>query len=299
MTKRVVVTGGNRGIGKAIVEAILSQEEDSMVYLGSRSATRGEEARAELVEANPGWADRLEVLIIDVSDGDSVAQAADQVAANHEAGRPLYGVVNNAGISGDGRSLEEVLEVNTYGPKRVFDAFSPLLRTEDNEQAGRVVNIASASGPNFVADCQEEVQALLTDEAVTEGAVEEFLDRCREAVEEAGDFESTGIGNGSIYGLSKACLNAYTIAWAREHSQWVINACTPGFIETDMTRPWAESRGVAPEEMGMKPVEEGTRSTMHLLFGEPGGSGWYFGSDAVRSPMDRYRSPGDPPYTGD
>ena len=28
------------------------------------------------------------------------------------------------------------------------------------------------------------------------------------------------------------------------------------------------------------------------------GTGRYYGSDAVRSPMDRYRSPGAPPYEG-
>lgn len=29
------------------------------------------------------------------------------------------------------------------------------------------------------------------------------------------------------------------------------------------------------------------------------GSGRYYGSDGLRSPLDRYRSPGDPPYQGD
>jgi hypothetical protein len=32
--------------------------------------------------------------------------------------------------------------------------------------------------------------------------------------------------------------------------------------------------------------------------GNPSGSGQYYGSDCVRSPFDKYRSPGDPPYTG-
>ena len=54
-----------------------------------------------------------------------------------------------------------------------------------------------------------------------------------------------------------------------------------------------------PAEMGMKAPVHGTQAALHLLFGEPGGNGWYFGSDAQRSPLDRYRSPGDPPYTGD
>ena len=54
----------------------------------------------------------------------------------------------------------------------------------------------------------------------------------------------------------------------------------------------------APTEMGMKSPEEGASASVFLLMGNPSGSGHYYGSDCVRSPFDRYRSPGDPPYTG-
>ncbi|MGM0558977.1 MAG: SDR family NAD(P)-dependent oxidoreductase, partial [Myxococcota bacterium] len=167
------------------------------------------------------------------------------------------------------------------------------------EEGGRVVNVASASGPNFVADCSPERKALLTSDDVTWAQIEAFMDECVAAADEAGSFDDTDIGNGSAYGLSKACLNAYTIALARENPELLVNACTPGFIETGMTRPMAERHGKTPEEMGMKPPEEGTTAQMRLLFGDPGGSGWYFGSDGERSPMHRYRSPGDPPYRGE
>mgnify|MGYP001820702951 FL=1 len=78
-----------------------------------------------------------------------------------------------------------------------------------------------------------------------------------------------------------------------------INACTPGYIETDLTRPQAESRGVPPAELGMKPPAEGTVAILHLLFGNLQGNGHYYGSDAKRSPLDHYRAPGSPEYTGD
>ena len=85
---------------------------------------------------------------------------------------------------------------------------------------------------------------------------------------------------------------------ARENPGLVINACTPGFIETDMTRPTAEARGAAPAELGMKPPAAGTVAILFLLFGRPHGSGHYYGSDAKRSPLDRYRAPGSPEYSG-
>jgi hypothetical protein len=79
---------------------------------------------------------------------------------------------------------------------------------------------------------------------------------------------------------------------AREHPSLHVNACTPGFIATDMTRHYAESQGKAPAELGMKSPAEGARAPMHLLFGALEGNGNYYGSDAKRSPLDRYRAPG-------
>ena len=49
---------------------------------------------------------------------------------------------------------------------------------------------------------------------------------------------------------------------------------------------------------GAKTPDEGTVSTMHLLFAALEGNGRYYGSDAKRSPLEKYRSPGSPPYEG-
>jgi NAD(P)-dependent dehydrogenase (short-subunit alcohol dehydrogenase family) len=126
-----------------------------------------------------------------------------------------------------------------------------------------------------------------------------FIDECL-AIEGGREaFAAKGLGDGNPYGLSKACANSYTMLLAREHPGLRINACTPGFIETDMTRKYALSQGKAPAELGMKPPSAGARAAMFLLFGEPEGNGRYYGSDGQRSPLDRYRAPGDPPFTGD
>ncbi|MFB6374433.1 MAG: SDR family NAD(P)-dependent oxidoreductase [Bradymonadaceae bacterium] len=291
--RHILVTGANRGIGRATVEAILENADDTRVFLGSRSVERGEEARAAIAEDHPGADTRIEVVQLDVADDDSVEEAADAVSSSLDD-EPLYGIVNNAGIGDRTNPLETVLNVNVYGPRRVCEALVPLITHPD----GRVVNVSSAAGPNFVADCSPERQDLLTSPDVTWELIEEFMEECLTADDEVG-FDHAGIGDESAYGLSKALLNAYTIALARENPDLTVNACTPGFIETGMTRPMAERRGKEPREMGMKPPEEGTQAQMFLLFGQPEGSGWYFGSDAKRSPLDRYRSPGDPPYTGD
>lgn len=291
-SKPVLVTGANKGIGLAIVTAALKADDNVVIFLGSRDPARGQAAREELLAANPEWAERLDVLALDVADDASIENAAEQVAARYDGdSHPLYAVVNNAGISAGAGDMRAVLNVNVYGVRRVCDAFIPLLDTH----AGRVVNVASASGPMFLSRCHPDIQAALTRADVTWADIESIMQRCVAVEASGGDFESQGFGDGSSYGLSKACVNAYTRMLARSCPALQINSCTPGYIETDMTRPFAEASGGSPEDLGMKPVAEGARAPLHLLLGDVG-TGWYYGSDAVRSPLDRYRGPGEPAY---
>src|ERR1700691_440800 len=82
-----LVTGANKGIGKAIAAGLA--EQGFTVYLGSRHAGRGEAAAAELAKSGDVRAVTLDV----TSDGD-VASAVSRVDA--EAGH-LDVLVNNAG----------------------------------------------------------------------------------------------------------------------------------------------------------------------------------------------------------
>ena len=293
--KRIVITGANRGIGLALVEHVLTAADDHMVWLGARNPERGQAAAESLCAKNAGFAERLQVLPIDVADQASVEAAATTVSKSLGEGETLYGLVNNAGIGYPDSDLRSTLEVNTYGTKRVTEAFLPLLQP----QGGRVVNITSASGPNFIEKCSPQQQTLLTSADVTWLQIETVLQLCLGAEGKPEEFERLGLGDGSSYGISKAAGNAYTQVLARENPALTINACTPGFIETELTRPIAQRYGKTPAEMGMKSPEEGTVSAMHLLFGDVTESGHYYGSDALRSPMHCYRSPGTPAYTGD
>ena len=278
--RKIVVTGANKGIGLALVAAILEHGEDTFVYLGSRDADRGAAARASLVADHPGWASRIEVLPLDVADDRSVSAARARLEAALGDAR-LYAVVNNAGVGVAVDDLGSVLAVNTHGVRRVCEAFAPLVA-----DGGRIVNITSASGPLFVAKCSDEHKRLFTNPDVTWSQIEAVMN----------DAMHSSLADRDAYGFSKACANAFTLAFARAHPRLHVNACTPGFIETDLTRPYLESSGRTAEEMGMKPPAAGTRAPMHLLFGTLEGNGRYYGSDARRSPLDRYRSPSDPEY---
>lgn len=291
--RRILVTGANKGIGLAIATAILEQESDAFVFIGSRDLRLGRGARRQLVEAHPDWTGRIDVVELDVSSDGSVRNAANWLTEQLPGvPTPLYAIVNNAGIGGGSASLAQILEVNTFGVRRVCEAFTSLL----DPQIGRIVNITSAAGPSFVATCTPERQQFLTDPEIEWPKLRAFLDEYLSLKGDKQALAERGLSAEDAYGLSKACANAYTVLLAREHPALRINACTPGFIETDMTRRYAESQGKTPAELGLQPPAAGARTAVFLLFGDPPGNGRYYGSDAQRSPLDRYRAPGSEPY---
>ena len=285
--KRILVTGANKGIGYAIAQRILEEHNDTFVFLGSRDRGRGE-AAAESV----GNADRLQVVEIDVASDDSVNSAAEQIKESC-AGEPLYGIVNNAGTGLGSDDLKYVFDVNTRGIYRVSMGLIPLLA-----EGGRIVNITSASGPMYVAACGSEYQRFFTRTDISYGEIERLMKDAESIAGDAAAFESRGLGNGAPYGISKACANSCTIHLAREYPQFIINAVTPGFIATDLTRVYEKERGATVEEMGGKTPRDGATAPLFLLFGEPEGTGLYYGSDSKRSPLDRYRAPGTPAFEG-
>ena len=289
--KRILITGANKGIGLATAKKLLDSYNDTYVILGSRDLKKGDQAMESLLKGKPELKDRSFLLQIDVEQDDSVNSAAMKVGEifGNTQGN-LYGIVNNAGIGDNFHSLEKVLQVNTHGPKRICDAFIPLL----DSTHGRIVNVTSASGPTFISRSSDQTRKLLTNLDITWTEIKDYMDKCVTASKKY-DINSD---YGSPYGLSKACTNAYTIFLAKQNPNLKINSCTPGFIETDMTRHMAIYGGKTTAELGMKSPEQGASASVFLLIDNSVGSGYYYGSDCLRSPLDKYRSPGDPPYTG-
>jgi len=278
MSRRVLVTGGNKGIGLAICKAILKDHADTAVLLGSRDAGRGKAAVSSVISENPSAEGRIEMLLIDTSSDESCKAAAASVT------KPLYAIVNNAGIVGE---TDEMLQVNTMGPIRVNEAFSSLLQPN-----GRICNISSGAGPGFVGKLPKDEQPTFTNPKPT-------MDETMALIKSYFGCKKYEEGIMGSYGLSKALLNIYTRAHALASPGLVINACSPGFIVTDLTvNHIANKMGKKPEDMGMKGVEESTVAPMRLLFGDGLKSGNYHGSDGLRSPLDYMRDPGAPEYDG-
>jgi NAD(P)-dependent dehydrogenase (short-subunit alcohol dehydrogenase family) len=122
----VVVTGGQRGLGKAIVDELLHRGA-AKVYATARAPKPSDDPRVESVE-------------LDVTRPDSVAELAVR-ASDAEI------VINNAGVLGASKLLSSdieevraVFETNYFGALRVAKAFAPILA--DNG-GGALVDISS------------------------------------------------------------------------------------------------------------------------------------------------------------
>lgn len=277
--RRVVVTGGNAGIGLALCK-ILATDHGCHVYMGSRNKEKGLAAIASLVEANKSIESKLELLVVDTASDESVAAAAATLKEMLPSGETLYGLVNNAGTGfNHGTSPEEVVNVNSYGPKRMVDAFLPMLSPTE----GRIVNVGSGAGPMFVKSLPPE-KAKVYCECPPDWATIEALVKEKKS-EEGFATDKSMLG---AYGFSKAILSIYTLLLASQHPNIVSSCISPGFINTAMTAGFGAS----------KTPEEGTISIQHCLFEKLDGNGWYYGSDAVRSPYHFVRDPGQPAYDG-
>lgn len=195
-----VVTGANKGIGKEIARQLAGA--GLTVYVGSRDAARGERAVEEI-----GGDTRL--LVLDVTDAASIADAARQVGA-------LDILVNNAGISGDGKTpdredidaFRRIYETNVFGVAAVTNAFLPALRQSAHP---RIVNISSGTG------------------SLTWGTGPEFPHR----------------GTFAAYRSSKTALNALTVFYAHSLAEdgIKVNALAPGLRRTDLNASASASEG--------------------------------------------------------
>jgi NAD(P)-dependent dehydrogenase (short-subunit alcohol dehydrogenase family) len=137
--RAALVTGGNRGIGRAIAAAFA--EAGASVAVTSRDAARAERAAAEIGESTGRKCVGLE---LDVRDGAMVEAAFDRVVS--ELGG-LDILVNNAGINIresitdlKEESWHDVIETNLAGAMRCSRAAA---RRMVEKGWGRIINIGS------------------------------------------------------------------------------------------------------------------------------------------------------------
>lgn len=140
--KIALVTGGSRGIGRAIAQKLASQGADvAILYAGNAAAA---EATVKEIEA---LGVRAMSVKCNVADFDEVTSA---VAAVKETLGTIDILVNNAGITCDklamrmsSEEFSKVVDVNLNGAFHTIRAtYGDFVR----KRAGRIINISSISG---------------------------------------------------------------------------------------------------------------------------------------------------------
>jgi len=239
-----LVTGANKGIGKEIARQLAVAGHT--VYVGSRDADRGKEAVADI----DGDA---RLLVLDVTDAESIAAAAGQVPA-------LDILVNNAGISVTERTevteettetFRRLYETNVFGLVAVTNAFLPTLRRSAHP---RIVNISS--GTASLAASAGQAAGIIA-------------------------FASGPSGALGAYRSSKTAVNELTVLYANSLAgqNFKVNALAPGARRTNLMGP----AGLASPRAG-DPAEGAAGAVRLALLPDDGPTGGFFSWDGTPVP---------------
>lgn len=152
MRETIFISGADKGLGLSLASEFL--EKGFVVFAGKH---KSDDNLRRLAGRFP---DRLYSIPQDVTDIGSVGDSARQVAGLTDA---LDILINNTGVNcpqtklplaevdlGDGH-LQQMMEVNAFGPLRVTQQFLPLL---EKGRRKRIVNISSEAGS--IGDCCRE-----------------------------------------------------------------------------------------------------------------------------------------------
>ena len=194
MTKNVLVTGGNRGIGFEIVKGMLSK--GYKVLMGCRDEESGLEAKKELVGGD------LHVIEMPLDNETAIVDAF--VRAEAVFG-PIDILINNAGVLDDtpwqevtAESLAKSMQVNVYAPLTLIQQTLPQMIERG---FGRIINVSSSYG-SFA----EELKGPFS-YAISKAAVNALTVKMAAAVDEAANGEPLDV---------------------------TVNSMTPGWVHTRM-----------------------------------------------------------------
>lgn len=142
--KKILVTGGSRGIGAGLVRALL-REGGEVAFFFRRSSEAAEQLCKEMAGLYPPQ--RCLALQCDVADTNGMREAIRNVTL--ELGR-IDVLVNNAGINRDaafGRMTREQWdEVISTNLGSMFNVTQPLTLQLVKQRSGSIINMTSAAG---------------------------------------------------------------------------------------------------------------------------------------------------------
>ncbi|PHH52162.1 L-xylulose reductase [Ceratocystis fimbriata CBS 114723] len=195
--KLAIITGGSRGIGAAIADNLASKGANVVLGYTSASSQAGAQAHADLLAQKHSVQAAIVQADIGVPNGPSDLIAAAKSAFGHADGSFQIDIlVNNAGVARNDR-IENV-KVADFTATYAVNVLGPLL-------------LVQAALPYLPHDRSGRIVSLSSVSS------------------------TSGFVGQSVYGGSKAAIEAMTRTWARELSErCTVNAINPGPVEGPM-----------------------------------------------------------------
>jgi 3-oxoacyl-[acyl-carrier protein] reductase len=196
--RSVLVTGGSRGLGLGIARK-LTKASYRVIALARKETDQLTSAMRETEAEGLG---SLQFVPFDLAEIEAIGDLVKKLRTDFG---PMFGLVNNAGVSFDGvlammpnANIERLIRVNTVAPI-VLTKY--MVRSMMADGAGRIVSIASITA-------------------------------------------FTGYSGLSVYSATKASIIGFTKSLAREVGPVGVNvnAVAPGFVDTDMTGSMTDDR---------------------------------------------------------
>ena len=246
----VLVVGASRGIGLAIVEALLSQSglpSAPIVLAACRNPAQAEALRA-LQQAYPA---RLAIVDVDVAEADSIsalAQQVRQITSRLDMVINTVGLLHEAAVSDGASALRPEKALSQLRSEALVRSFSV--------NAWAPILLAQALMP-LVSRQQPFVFASLS--------------------ARVGSISDNRLGGWYSYRAAKAAQNQLLKTWAielsRTHPKATVLVLHPGTTDTDLSKPF--SAQVAPEKLFSK--EQVARDLLAVIATRgPADSGGFF-----------------------
>ena len=160
--KTWLITGVSRGFGQALAQAALNRGDTVIGTIRGGAAD---------LNATSG---KLNLLYLDIADREAIKPL---VAQAFELGGQVDVIVNNAGYGllgafedASDAEIEQLFEINVFGPFRLIRAALPRLRAQGN---GHIVNITSIAGQAPMASSGAYAAAKSAMEGLSESLLQE------------------------------------------------------------------------------------------------------------------------------
>lgn len=253
MDRLALVTGGNRGIGYAIVKR-LCKEFSGVVLFTARDENAGAKVCGELSK-------ELNVTNIKYHQLDITSQESINKLRNHvmEKFGGLDVLINNSGVllkksaSSYAERAQTTIKINFFGTLNMCKSFFPLLRPH-----ARVVNVSSQLGSLSCVfpPLQKQFSSPTLTEAEIVSLMEQYLSDSKQGKIAENGWPDDASAFTPAYSVSKIGVTALSMVQAREFKHdtregILVNAVCPGWVRTDIGGANASK---SPEEGADTPV---------------------------------------------